>query len=422
MATAFVLLVCGSNAMAPLLPLYEEQLGLTPLDSAAVFSGYFLGLVSILILAARTRLVAAARIVLPLALIVGLAGDVALIYGSSAPIWLLIGRVLVGASVALGTGAAAAVMVAVRGEEGRAFLATGSLIGACAGLLAAMLIVGLLPGPLLTVYAINAVVMLLALIVLLAVLRTARLPEVLSRPAPVIPVCDAPVPQTPEPTPPDGRDRAAATSLSRRVRLGAYLTGGAGWAIGALAVGALPAALVASGTVETVTAGVAVGGVCLLTSCLTSLRGVGSPTARWWPLPLAAAWGLVTAGIWAGSIVLAVLGCGLGGVAQAASYRAALRRLTVGLDPVRQGQVASAFSAVAYSSCALLLLLCGALQLQLGLYRGLTALAVVYAIVCCVTIALIGGSRARADSADTFPRTSESAGQRGWAPSGNLLN
>lgn len=448
-ATAFVLLVCGSNAMAPLLPLYTEHLALTALDSAAVFSGYFLGLVGILILAARTRLVAAARVVLPLALVVGLAGDVALMYGSSAPLWLLIGRVLVGASVALGTGAAAAVMVAIRGEQGRAFLATGSLIGACAGLLAAMVIVELLPGPLITVYAINAGVMVVALVVLLAVFRSAQLPQVLSRPAPVVPLCDTPVAQdadrrigqlveparvaTPQlarrrrlerVSPRRGHSPASSTGAPRlrRQRLAALLTGGAGWAIGALAVGALPAALVATGTVQTVSVGVAVGGVCLLTSCLTSLAGIGSPAARWWPLLLAGAWALVTAGLWASSLVPAILGCAAGGVAQAASYRSGLRRLTVGLDPVRQGQVASAYSAFAYSSCAVLLLLCGALQLQLGESLGLLVLAALYAAVCCVTIALAGRAGNGAGAADTAVATSETAGQGKYTSAGNRLN
>ena len=49
------------------------------------------------------------------------------------------------ASVGLSTGAAAAIMVAARGERGHAFIASWSLIGAGSGLVAAIAIAVFLP-------------------------------------------------------------------------------------------------------------------------------------------------------------------------------------------------------------------------------------------------------------------------------------
>ena len=425
-AFAFVALVCGSNALTPLLPLYAERLALTPVDRAVVFCGYFLGLITVLVLAARTRLVQAARAALLAALAISVLGDTALILGSHTPQLLAVGRVFIGISVALGTGSAAALMVAARGEAGRAFIAAGSLVGACVGLAAALAIVTWLPGPMLTVYLVHAVVAVGTLIALAVSTRR--------RPGPPLPGAGRPeraVVQN-DGIESGGTETGGTVSgppvaspppvLSRRIRVGAFAAGGVAWAMGALATGSLPATLVLTGLVDTTLVAVAVGGLSLLTSCAGIALGLGAPLARVWPLVVAGSWALVVVGVWTHWLPVIVLGCALGGVGQAGAYRSGLRRLTVGLDPLRQGQVTSAYAAVAYGSCAASLLGAGWLEQWLGVEVGGGVLAGALLAVAAVTTVLLSGRTAAAEVADIPRPSGVTAGQAACAGAGDPLN
>ena len=169
----FILAICGSNAMTPLLPGYMDTHGLGPAAASVLFATYFIALIIILLISARGPLIRHSRTVLPLALLAAIVGDLLQIVGASVDVLLFPGRFLTGASVGLSTGAAAAIMVAARGERGRAFIASGSLIGAGSGLVAAIAIAVFLPWQLVTVYSIHAAATAVCLIVLLVGLRLA---------------------------------------------------------------------------------------------------------------------------------------------------------------------------------------------------------------------------------------------------------
>lgn len=371
-AVAFVWLVCGSNAMTPLLPVYAEHLDLTPLDGALVFCGYFAGLIGVLLVGARTTLLRRARPVLLAALAVAVVADLTLVAGAERPLLLALGRILVGAGVALGTGASAALMVIARGDAGRAFIAGGAMVGACAGLVLALAVVTWLPGPTRTIYLLHgAGCLLILLTILVAGSRPGR--------------------------PDDLVDAAAVPSpLGRARRTGALLSGGVGWSFGALAVGSLPATLTGTGLTTSLLAAVGVGAVAMLASCAGIALGLGSPTTIWWPLVTAAGWATIASGVTLAHLPLVVAGAIVGGLGQAAAYRSGLRRVTVGLAAERQGRVASGFSAFAYASCAAALLLTGIAQSLLGPVPGLLLSAGATLSVAAVAVILSVSDRSDA--------------------------
>ncbi len=265
----FILAICGSNAMTPLLPGYMDRHGFGP-AAAVLFAMYFVAIIVILIISARGPLIRHSRKVLPIAFLTAIAGDLVEIAGAWIPLVLFPGRLMTGASVALSTGAAAAMMVAAKGEQGRAFIARGSLIGAGAGLMAAILIAVYLPWRLVTVYAIHAIVMAICLGVLFAGLRAA--PNLLAPGSDPMPVGD----EEPAEVPSDRTcDIEIAADRSRSRDPGAFLIGALAWAIGALAVGAMPNAILATGASDSLLVAQCVGGACLLVSMIANLAGVG---------------------------------------------------------------------------------------------------------------------------------------------------
>ncbi len=269
-----ILAICGSNAMTPLLPGYMDTLEFGPAAASVLFATYFIALIIILLISARGPLIRHSRTVLPLALLAAIVGDLLQIVGASVDVLLFPGRFLTGASVGLSTGAAAAIMVAARGERGRAFIASGSLIGAGSGLVAAIAIAVFLPWQLVTVYAIHAAATAVCLIVLLVGLRLA--PGLLAY-GNDSSTDDGSAPQSTHAHTGDldvhnGDLDVAGT---RRRDPGAYLVGTLAWAIGALAVGAMPAAILATGASDSLLVAQCVGGACLLVSMVASLAGVG---------------------------------------------------------------------------------------------------------------------------------------------------
>lgn len=382
-ALAFVWLVCGSNAMTPLLPVYTEHLRLSPLDGALVFCGYFAGLIGVLLVGARTTVLRRARPVLVVALAVAIVADLTLVAGAERPLLLALGRILVGAGVALGTGSSAALMVIARGEAGRAFIAGGAMVGACAGLILALAVVTWLPGPTRTIYLLHGAGCLLILItILIAGARPGRQHD---------PAGDAQVP----------------TRIGRARHAGALLSGGVGWSFGALAVGALPATLTGTGLTPSLLAAVGIGALAMLASCAAIALRLGSPGATGWPLATAAGWATVALGVALAQLPLVVAGAVVGGVGQAAAYRSGLRRVTVGLPAERQGRVASGFSAFAYASCAAALLLTGVAQLLLGPIPGLLFSAGALLLIATLAVFLSvsgqsGASGTKRPSAEVF--------------------
>lgn len=404
-ACGFVLAVCGSNALTALLPRYQAVHGLGSLSSAVLFSMYFAALLSILLVSARGPLVRYARTVLPTALLIGVAADLLHVIGSAIPILLFPGRFLTGASVALSTGAAAAIMVAVRGEQGRSFIGTGSLLGAGAGLGASIALVVFLPGEFVMVFVVHGCLLMGCVVAVLFGLRAA--PQVLA---------PAGVPHTSGlryESKPDRRDR------------GAFGLGALAWAVGALAVGVLPAGLLARGMTESLLAAVCVGGACLWTSTVTGIAGAGlrvvrTPTAG--VLLMSGGWALVMTGLFTRQLLVVVAGTVVSGLGQTVGYRVGLARLTRGLESVRQGQVASGYSASAYAGAGLFVILDGVATTWLGASVGAVVTGVMF-LAGCLGAGWLCARRPNAEGlAETAMAVDKAAGQRPCGRVADLLN
>ncbi|MFE0748998.1 MFS transporter [Gordonia sp. NPDC058843] len=386
----FILAICGSNAMTPLLPGYMDTHDFGPAAASVLFATYFIALIIVLLISARGPLIRHARTVLPIAFLAAITGDLLQIAGASVELLLFPGRFLTGASVGLSTGAAAAIMVAARGERGRAFIASGSLIGAGTGLVAAIAIAVFLPWQLVTVYAIHAAATAVCLIVLLVGLRLA--PDLLaprrdsSRDAGDV----APRRQPASTAPAYTGDLDVARA--RRRDPGAYLVGALAWAIGALAVGAMPAAILATGASDSLLVAQCVGGACLLVSMVASFAGAGVRIVTTLPavgVLLVIGWSTAVVGLILGRLDVIVLGTVVGGVGQAGGYRVALATITGGLIAVEQGRVASRFSAFAYSGAGVMVVLDGIAGQAVGTIGGAVVTGIVYAVVAAVAIALV---------------------------------
>ncbi|ATD72274.1 MULTISPECIES: hypothetical protein [Gordonia] len=383
----FILAVCGSNAMTPLLPGYMDRHGFGPAAAAVLFATYFVALIVILLISARGPLIRHTRKVLPIAFLTAIVGDLVEIVGAWYPLVLFPGRLMTGASVALSTGAAAAMMVAARGEKGRAFMATGSLIGAGSGLIAAILIAVYLPWQLVTVYAIHAVAMTICLGFLFAGLRAA--PDLLAPGRDPVPVGEPEIADVPSA---HTGDLDVVVDSSRSRDPGAFLVGALAWAIGALAVGAMPNAILATGISESLLVAQCVGGACLIVSMLANFAGVGLRVVTTLPsvgLLLAFGWSIAIAGLAVGRLEVILLGTVIGGIGQAGGYRVALAYITVGLTPIQQGRVAATFSAFAYSGAGVMVVLDGIAGQLAGTIGGAVAIGVIYAVISAIAIALV---------------------------------
>ncbi|ORM34067.1 hypothetical protein [Williamsia sp. 1135] len=406
-AAGFVLVICGSNALTPLLPYYQDEHGLGAIESAAIFSMYFVALMTVLMLSARTSLVRHARRILPVALLTGVVADLLLITGDRVPALLYPGRLLTGTSVALATGAAAAVMVAIRGERGRAFIGTGSLLGAGGGLALAIAIVVFLPRPAVTVYALHLVCLLVCLGVLAVGLRQS--PWVLA----TTPNGPPPAPTTPPSRPPV------------RLRIGAHLLGGSAWAVGALAVGVLPAALLDRGVTDSLLIAYTLTGSCLFASTLAGFLGFGTRTMVS-PGPaiivLTLGWSVAVSGLLLGWAAPVLIGCIMCGFGQAAGYRVGLVHLTRGLEPVRQGQVASGYSAAAYAAAGVFVLSAGVSVSLLGTLNGMLTISVIFTLCCGACALTLRGTHREANPADMVVATCEIPAQRPFPVAVNRLN
>ena len=103
-AACFSLLLAGSNAFCPLLPVYRDRLGLDPLVLSLTFTLYVAALVVVLFTLARPRFTRHAAPLLLASLTMMITSD--------------LGRAVAGIAGGLGTGAASALVVAAIGDPG----------------------------------------------------------------------------------------------------------------------------------------------------------------------------------------------------------------------------------------------------------------------------------------------------------------
>ncbi|WML62472.1 quinolone resistance protein norA [Rhodococcus sp. AH-ZY2] len=380
-AAAFTFAVVGSNIPGPILPLYEDHLGLSPFVLAALFVTYFVALVSMFLLVSRTSLGRFAWAVLPGALVVGLLGDVALWSGADTAWLLFVGRALTGTCVGLATGSAATLAVAARGDAGRTLAATGAIAGSFLGLVAAATVAQLLPEPTVLIYRLHAVSLVLSGLLLAAALwRSRRRLAALRHDEPSRP--PGPLPSHPD-------------VGSSRNALPAYGLGAAGWTVGGIAVGVLPSALRDGIGSELLVIGVLAAIILLVTAWLGPYvaRAAGRTPGPGLCLLLLAGGGvLVAAGLLAHTLWPVLAGSFLWGIGQGFAYAQGLILLTAGMTPVEQGRSTSLYACSSYGFAAVMILVAGALSSAWGYSYG-SAGAVTIFVLFCVAVAAAGRGR-----------------------------
>lgn len=371
---AFCLLVVGSNIPGPLLPVYRDRLELSTFTVTALFAAYLVGLVATFTVVTRTRLPAHAMRVLPIAMVVCLVGDLALLAGNDSVAWLFVGRILVGVSVGLGTGSTATIVLATRGERGRAIAATGTLLGSFLGLVASAAVADLLPGPTLTIYYIHATWLTATAIVLITL-------HLRSRGTVTGLICD------PDATRPSGIADVVSQRSAPRLRMAGVALGAAGWAIGGIVVGLLPTVvtdMTGSGSITMTSLApiVLIGVACIAPRIIRSLP---SPVAAG-AITVGAA--LCFVGVWAENLSTIFAACVVWGVGQGFAYANGLKIVAAGVPPVEQGRVASQYASIAYGFTGVVAVTTGWIATAAGMVSGVGFAGAVFAAVCSTAIAL----------------------------------
>ncbi|WP_420749027.1 MFS transporter [Rhodococcus sp. O3] len=377
-ALTFALTVVGSNIPGPLLPLYEERLGMSPFALAALFATYFGTLISMFLVMNRTALGRHVQIVLPVAVLVGILGDVALWLGSDSPPLLFLGRALTGICVGAATGSAATLAVTARGDAGRTLAATGAIGGSLIGLIAAAVAAEFFRDPTVLIYRVHAVALAVGEILLLWVLwwNRTRIRDA------------AGLVESAERSP----DEHSGETVSPRGRLAAYGLGAAGWTVGGIAVGVLPPALRSGLQSDLLVTGV-LGGIVLLVVAWVAPyvgRAVGrTPSAPQSLVLLGSGSVVLAAGTLSGRLLPVLAGCLLWGIGQGFAYAKGLTLLTTGTTPVEQGRATSLYACTSYGFAASLILLAGAVSSGIG-YAGGTSIAVLLFGVFCAAVFAFG--------------------------------
>jgi MFS family permease len=337
-AASFALLLAGSNAVYPLLPVYRGVLRLDPFVLSLTFTLYVVVLVIALFALARPRFARHAVPLLLASLSTMIVADVLMSRTDEALI--LGGRVLGGIAGGLGTGAASALVVAAIGSRGRAVTATGNTVGGVLGFAGSQLVVALLaeraPQKVFLGHAAIVGTFLIAVCAVLWIRREANR-SVLAAAEPGL-LASARV------------DRSAVRLL---------VTGAVAWTGVSVAVvfGATVFAELHQPLVQ------AIGPFLLL--CASAVAQLSSRSiariAGWASGMLAVTAGIagILAGAWIRADLPALAGFAILGAGIGIAYRAALVALTRGAAAARQGALASLYAAVTYSVAAAVVALVG---------------------------------------------------------------
>lgn len=359
-AAAFSLLLAGTNAINPLLPTYRAEFRFGALLVSLTFVSYVAALVGALIVAARSNVARHAPHLLLSALAAALLSDVLLSHPSLATI--LTGRIVAGGAGGLGTGSAAALVVAAIGSRGRSLSSVGNLIGAVIGTAGSQLLVlhlGSIAAKI--VFELHAGLVFLALVLSALILFWNR---ELNR--------DAFKPHDP------GRDRRVVLSRSDKIFVA---IGSIGWVALSLGVVFGSSLFAALGMWKASAIGPL---LMLVTSAALQLSSqtIGRIFPRSSGLGLIA---LGCVGIGGGVIfhtqIIALVSFALLGAGVGVSYRLNLVMLSRGASPARQGSLSSTYAAISYAMGAAVVLGTGGLGHTVGLSSaaitalGLTAVA-----------------------------------------------
>ncbi|MGW1712553.1 MFS transporter [Streptomyces sp. NPDC002156] len=358
-AAAFSLLLAGSNAVNPLLPLYREHLGFGPLLLSLTFVSYVAVLIVVLLLFSRPGLIRWAPVTMCGGLVVAAVSDLLLANGTEASI--LVGRAVGGVAGGFGTGAAAALVVAAVGSAGRALTATGNLVGAVIGTALSQLGVELMAGDAMTrvpeFHAIACLVAAVALVSVLALRRSQNRSQLIG---------------------PADRARLSPTEVRRGVPV--FAVGCVAW----LAVGGstvlVPSYMgdIGLGLARSVSAI-----VFFAASAAGQLGSVWLSTRLPWARgseALVVGVALQLLGSAVGSETVVLVGFALVGLGAGVAYRLALVHASLGLTPAGQGSMSSVYAAVTYTATATGTLVVGVLGNIWGLRTAVPVFLVVVAL------------------------------------------
>ncbi|MBT9386078.1 MFS transporter [Pseudooceanicola sp. CBS1P-1] len=329
-AMAFSLLLAGTNSTTPLLPVYNTELGFSPLELTLTFSVYVGALIVTLVWAARPGPAGRAPQMLCAALVLAMAGDLLLSTGTT---WgILAGRVLAGISGGCGTGASAALVTAVLGDRGRGLSATGNLAGAIIGTIGSqMMLWSFGDAAVHLTFRLHALICLVLLVPLALVLWARRS-------------------QNARDVRPSGEAGGVTAVLGRHIlRL---VTGCVAWI-------ALSSSIVLSPTLFAHAGQPLAQALAVPVMLVFSFAGqVGSP---WLAVRLPRSHGMLAGAVGLALVILAartglgllvVPGAALLGYMGGMSYRLSLVLITHGTSPARQGRLASLYAAITYALAA----------------------------------------------------------------------
>jgi hypothetical protein len=365
-ALAFSLLLAGTNATTPLLPVYRQLLGFTPVTLSLTFVCYVGVQVVFLAVLSRPSVVRWSPVLLCCAILAAILSDLSMASASEESI--LFGRALAGVAVGLGTGPAAALVVAAFGAGGRSLSATGNLVGAVVGTVFSQLSVVLLEHRVAVSWTFEAhatacLLLFVALLVTFGLMRTAN------------------------------RSTFGRISLETgkvRTAFAANLfpvfIGSLAWIAISLAITFFPSFFEERGMSDVKASGMIVLLICCAASQVGSKRIGRIAPALSGVDGMALGLLLIVGGAVTGSEIVAIAGFGAFGVGIGIAYRLALVILTKGASPRDHGALSSTYAAITYAVAACTVIAVGAVGNIFGLVSVVTAVLVVLLLICCALL------------------------------------
>ena len=306
------------------------------------------------------------------------AADVSMLLGELGLFWLVLGRVLSGVAVGLGTGSAAALVLMALGERGRTIVASGSVSGSLLGNLGSSVLATYLPNSTAVAYLGHGLVTLALSVALL--MLWARRQNAVGRDL------DPVVAKTTE--------RATRGPIyEARHRVAGYLLGGLAWTIAGVVLALIPA------SIRLIDPGAAILTAIAPACALLTLGSVAQFVVarrilrlRAWQvlIPLVVGTGLAAVSLEERSYVGLVIACAVIGMGQGPGYTLGLATVTHGLLPRFQGKAASTYALAAYGLCAAAVVAIGAASSAWGLASALYLTTVAFAGVSAIVVSAAG--------------------------------
>lgn len=385
-ALALCVSIAGVNLPNPLVPLYAERFGLTPLLESALFSAYLLALlVTLVVTLARPAHSMRTEVTMVIAAMgVVVVADLTMLAGSASFALLVLGRVIAGVAAGIATGAASAVALAGLGERSRTVAGTAAVVGALAANLLGGLLGAVLPVPFPAVYLGHATV---------AALIGAGLWSATSQRSQARGAHTSRALHRTQPTRVAHPVAEVVGGYHRRHRVAGYVLGALAWSSAGIVL-ALVATQVRHSRPELSLFETMIPG-CVFLACAwlgqTVCAGRMLQLRAWMTgLPLVVGTAGIGLALHSGNSAALLLAAAVAGLGQGPSYSLGLATVTHGLAPIQQAHAASTYAAVAYGVCGVCTLAVGVVANLIGVPDAIIACAGIFAVGILVTVVLAG--------------------------------